>query len=64
MDFNSASSSVSVISKTSKRMTMEGTFTFMGMSVTNLAKLFGGILVVWGIIAYFMQSSDPPLSLQ
>jgi len=41
-------------------MTMEGTFTFMGMSVTNLAKLFGGILVVWGIIAYFTQSSDPP----
>ena len=39
---------------------MEGTFTFMGMSVTNIAKLFGGILVLWGIIAYFMQSSDPP----
>ena len=39
---------------------MDGTFTFMGMSVTNLAKLFGGILVLWGIIAYFLQSSDPP----
>ena len=32
----------------------------MGMSVTNLAKIFGGILVAWGVIAYFMQSSDPP----
>jgi len=39
---------------------MEGIFTFMGMSVSNLAKLFGGILVVWGVVAYFMQSSDPP----
>ena len=32
----------------------------MGMSVTNLAKLFGAILVAWGIMAYFMQSADPP----
>ncbi len=39
---------------------MEGIFTFMGMSVSNLAKLFGGILVVWGVVAYFMQSSAPP----
>ncbi|DAC42743.1 MAG TPA: hypothetical protein HA315_04895 [Candidatus Thalassarchaeaceae archaeon] len=39
---------------------MEGAFTFMGMSVTNLAKLFGAILVAWGIMAYFMQSADPP----
>ena len=39
---------------------MEGIFTFMGMSVSNLAKLFGGILVAWGVVAYFMQSSDPP----
>ena len=39
---------------------MDDAFTFMGMSVTNLAKLFGLILVAWGIIAYFMQSADPP----
>ena len=39
---------------------MDDAFTFMGMSVTNLAKLFGLILVAWGIIAYFMLSADPP----
>ena len=39
---------------------MEDTFTFSGMTVPNLAKAAGGILVVWGIAAYFIQSADPP----
>ena len=39
---------------------MQDTFTFMGMTVPNLAKAAGGILVVWGLGAYFIQSADPP----
>ncbi|MBK70800.1 MAG: hypothetical protein CMB53_05350 [Euryarchaeota archaeon] len=39
---------------------MEDTFTFSGLTVPNLAKVAGGILVLWGLAAYFLQSSDPP----
>tara|TARA_Y100001970_G_scaffold238674_1_gene300061 strand:- start:6990 stop:7397 length:408 start_codon:yes stop_codon:yes gene_type:complete len=41
-------------------MAMEDTFTFSGLTVPNLAKLAGGILVLWGLAAYFLQSADPP----
>ena len=39
---------------------MEDTFTFSGLTIPNLAKVAGGILVIWGLVAYFMQSADPP----
>ena len=39
---------------------MEDTFTFSGLTIPNLAKVAGGILVIWGLVAYFMQNADPP----
>ena len=39
---------------------MEDTFTFSGLTIPNLAKVAGGILVIWGLVAYFMQSAAPP----
>ena len=39
---------------------MEDTFTFYRLPIPNLAKVAGGILVIWGLVAYFMQSADPP----
>ena len=39
---------------------MEDKFTFSGLTIPNLAKVAGGILVIWGLVAYFMQSADPP----
>lgn len=39
---------------------MSDEFRFLGMSVPRLAIIDGGLLVIWGIAAYFMQSADPP----
>ena len=39
---------------------MEDTFTFSGLTIPNLSKVAGGILVIWGLVDYFMQSADPP----
>ena len=35
-------------------------FRMLGMSVSRIAILNGVVLSVWGVIAYFVQSSDPP----
>ncbi|HIG38161.1 MAG TPA: hypothetical protein EYQ15_02460 [Candidatus Poseidoniales archaeon] len=39
---------------------MSDEFTFFGLTVPKLARADGGFLVLWGIAAYFLQSSDPP----
>jgi len=39
---------------------MSEEFRMFGMSVPQIAILNGVVLVVWGVIAYFIQSSDPP----
>ncbi len=39
---------------------MSDEFTFFGWSVPKLARADGGFLVLWGIAAYFLQSTDPP----
>tara|TARA_B100001250_G_scaffold386217_1_gene382548 strand:- start:99 stop:485 length:387 start_codon:yes stop_codon:yes gene_type:complete len=35
-------------------------FRVFGMSVSRIAILNGVVLSAWGVIAYFIQSSDPP----
>ena len=35
-------------------------FRVLGMSVSRIAILNGVVLSSWGVIAYFIQSSDPP----
>ena len=39
---------------------MSEEFRVLGMSVSRIAILNGVVLSAWGVIAYFMQSSDPP----
>jgi hypothetical protein len=39
---------------------MSNEFTFFGWPVPKLARVDGGFLVLWGIVAYFLQSADPP----
>lgn len=39
---------------------MSEEFRVLGMSVPRIAILNGVILCTWGVIAYFVQSSDPP----
>ena len=34
-------------------------FTFLGMTVPKIAIINGGILVLWGIVSYFIQDADP-----
>ena len=35
-------------------------FSFLGMTVPRIAIMNGIVLCAWGIIAYFIQTSDPP----
>ena len=39
---------------------MSDEFKVFGMTVPRIAMAYGAILVFWGLIAYFIQSSDPP----
>jgi len=39
---------------------MDDEFTFLGLTVPKFAMASGGLLVAWGIIAYLIQSADPP----
>ena len=39
---------------------MSEEFRVRGMSVSRIAILNGVVLSAWGVIAYFIQSSDPP----
>ncbi len=39
---------------------MSDDFTYLGFSVPKLAVVEGGLLVLWGVAAYFLQSADPP----
>ena len=39
---------------------MSEEFRVLGMSVSRIAILNGVVLSAWGVIAYFIQSSDPP----
>ena len=39
---------------------MSEEFTFLGMTIPELATYEGSFLVGWGILAYFLQSADPP----
>ncbi|MBN28383.1 MAG: hypothetical protein CMB33_00710 [Euryarchaeota archaeon] len=39
---------------------MSEDFRVLGMSVSRIAILNGVVLSLWGAIAYFVQSSDPP----
>lgn len=39
---------------------MTNDFKQWGMTIPNLSKAFGGILVVWGVFSYLTQTSDPP----
>ena len=39
---------------------MSDDFTYLGLSVPKLALVDGGLLVLWGVAAYFLQSADPP----
>ena len=39
---------------------MSDEFRVLGMSVSRIAILNGVVLSAWGVIAYFIQSSDPP----
>ena len=39
---------------------MDDEFTFIGLTVPKFAMASGGLLVAWGIIAYLIQSADPP----
>jgi hypothetical protein len=39
---------------------MDEEFRVFGMSVPRIAILNGVVLSAWGVIAYFIQSSDPP----
>ena len=39
---------------------MSEEFRVLGMSVPRIAILNGSVLTVWGVIAYFVQSADPP----
>ena len=41
-------------------MPMSEEFRVLGMSVSRIAILNGVVLSAWGVIAYFIQSSDPP----
>ena len=41
-------------------MSMSEEFRMLGMSVPRIAIVNGAILSLWGVIAYFLQSSDPP----
>lgn len=38
---------------------MDDTFSFLGMSVPNLARYFGSLLVIWGIISFALADFDP-----
>ena len=39
---------------------MSTQFTFLGMSVPLIAKINGLMLIVWGLVAYFLQTSENP----
>ena len=39
---------------------MSDEFTAFGMTIPRIAILNGAILTAWGVISYFMQSTDPP----
>ena len=39
---------------------MSTQFTFLGMSVPLIAKMNGLMLIVWGLVAYFLQTSENP----
>ena len=39
---------------------MSEEFRMLGMSVPRIAILNGFVLTAWGVIAYFVQSADPP----
>ena len=39
---------------------MSEEFRVFGMTVPRIAILNGAVLCAWGVIAYFIQSSDPP----
>jgi len=39
---------------------MSGEFRMLGMSVPRISILNGLVLSAWGVIAYFIQSADPP----
>ena len=39
---------------------MSAEFRMLGMSVPRIAVLNGLVLSAWGVIAYFVQSADPP----
>ncbi|MED5267695.1 MAG: hypothetical protein VYB00_02605, partial [Candidatus Thermoplasmatota archaeon] len=39
---------------------MSEEFRVLGMRVPRIAILNGVVLCAWGVIAYFIQSSDPP----
>ena len=39
---------------------MSEEFTFLGLTIPKLATYEGSFLVGWGILAYFLQSADPP----
>ena len=39
---------------------MSEEFRMLGMSVPRIAIMNGLVLSAWGVIAYFVQSADPP----
>jgi hypothetical protein len=39
---------------------MSNEFTIFGMTVPRIAVVNGAVLTVWGVLAYFVQSADPP----
>ena len=39
---------------------MSTQYTFLGMSVPQIAIINGLILVIWGLVAYFLQDSENP----
>ena len=41
-------------------MSMGEEFRFLGMTVPKIAIVNGVMLCVWGVLAYFFQTSDPP----
>jgi len=40
------------------RMNMDNEFTFIGLKIPRIAIIGGSLLIAWGILAFFMQSSD------
>ena len=39
---------------------MSSEFRVFGMTVPHIAIMSGGIISAWGVLAYFIQSADPP----